>query len=401
MTDVSLMVDYLLSFLGIFVTSFMLLIMVQNTTTIRVDPPPLRKLPSLSVIIPAYNEEENISQTIESVVNSDYPKDKIQVILVDDGSNDGTLSVMHAYAKRYPKLVQVISKKNGGKGTALNAGLKEAKGELISTLDSDSYVVPDAFRKMTGFFSDANVAAVTSVLKVANPKNFLQEMQRIEYLVTVFSRRLLSYLNAVNVTPGPLSMFRAEVFRKVGGYDENNILEDQEMALRIQGHNYRIESAMDSVVYTNTPDSFKALTRQRIRWNRGGVRNILKHHYLVGREYGDFGMVIMPLSIISIIATFLVLLLAVWELFSGNTIWSVIGTYGIRGLLIGVSPVHVLGAILVASSILWAYLGVSQHAGERISALKLLTYTLLYAPIITLFWIATAVKEIKGEKLSW
>ncbi len=397
--DPRIVFDYSLTFLGLFVTSFMILLFVQNLGRIKLDPAPLKRKPRLTVIIPAYNEEETIGQTVDSVIASDYPADKMEVILVDDGSADGTLSIMRSYSKRHPRLVKVIAKENGGKGTALNAALAVAKGDLIATLDSDSYVEPDALSKMTGFFRDGNTAAVTSVLKVAKPGNFLQQMQRVEYLVTVFSRRLLSYLNSVNVTPGPLSMFRAEVFEAVGGYDEHNILEDQEMALRIQAHNYRIESSMTAVVHTNTPQTFRALARQRIRWHRGGVRNMFKHYYLIGSRYGDFGMVIMPLGVFSILATFAVLLVVAsrvleFGLFSGLS-------YGLAGVWLGVSPLYILGAFIVASSLLWAYLGVSTHEGEAISPFHLLAYSFIYAPIITLFWLFTAFKELKGEKLSW
>ncbi len=396
-----LLVDYGLSFLGIFVTTFMLLIYLQNMRAARVDPPALRKLPRLSVIIPAHNEEDTIKQTADSVLRSSYPKNKLEVILVDDGSTDKTLEFMRACASRHRRTVKVISKKRGGKGSALNAGLAKARGELVATLDADSYVQPAALRQLTGFFRDGAVAAVTSVLKVARPQNLLQEMQRIEYLVTVFSRRLLSYINSVNVTPGPLSMFRAEVFKRVGGYDENNILEDQEIAMRIQANDYRIESSSKAVVYTNTPSSFRALMRQRVRWHRGGVRNILKHYYLMGRRYGDFGLVIVPLSVFSVIATFLVLFLALSAVASGSSALSSLFSYGWSALWIGVSPTHVLGALILVASLAWVYLGVAFHERERVTAPLLLAYTFVYAPIISVFWIATAIKELKGEKLSW
>ncbi len=399
--DFNSLFNYSLAFLGLFVTCFMLLIYAQNYASVRVDPKPLRRLPGLSVIIPAYNEEETIAETVNSVLASDYPRGKLEAILVDDGSTDGTLAIMRSYEVAHPRCVKVISKKQGGKGSALNAGLAVAKGELIATLDSDSFVEPHALRRMTGFFSERTTAAVTSVLKVARPKNLLQEMQRIEYLVTVFSRRLLSYINSINVTPGPLSMFRATVFRRVGGYDEHNILEDQEIAMRIQAHHYRIESSSKAVVYTNTPESFAALLRQRIRWQRGGVRNIIKHYYLMGRRYGDFGLMIVPLSIFSIIATFMVLLLSASALLSGTNAIAYVLSYGFGALWVGLSPIHVLGALILSASVAWVYLGVSFHEDERVGIPSMIAYIFFYAPVISVFWIATALKELKGDRLSW
>lgn len=400
MFDPRIVFDYVLSFLGLFIGSFMILLFVQNLHRIKVDPSPLVKLPCLSVIIPAHNEEDTISKTLNSVAQSDYPKNRMEVIVVDDGSTDATLEIMKRYAVKY-SFIKIIAKKQGGKSSALNVGIKVARGQLIATLDSDSYIKPNAFRLMTGFFRDANVAAVTSVMKVANPKGFWQEMQRVEYLLTVFGRRLLSFINSINVTPGPLSMFRREVFERVGGYDEGNILEDQEMAMRIQAHNYRIESSMNAVVWTSPPDNFRQLLHQRVRWHRGGVRNILKHYYLVSRRYGDFGLVVMPLAIFSVVATFAVLLAVGTRLLESGSAYTHFILYGLQGIWFTISPLHILGGLVLAASLLWAYMGISQHEGEKVGWFSIVAYTVIYAPLITLFWLFTAYKELKGEKLSW
>ncbi len=387
--------EYGLAFLTLFATVFFLLVFLENRSRVRESPNFPKKLPSLTILIPAYNEEATIGKTIVSALDARYPGGLKKIIVIDDGSTDRTLSI----ARRFSGKITVLHQENGGKGKALNVGLRHVRTELVATLDSDSYLEKGALLKMVGYFSDPSVGAVTSLMKVWQPKNTLQHFQRIEYLLTVFSRKLLSFINAINVTPGPLSMFRKSVFDQVGGYDEKNILEDQEMAMRIQAHQYRIASSMDATVFTAVPDTLSALVRQRVRWHRGGLRNILKHHYLVSPAYGDFGVLVMPLAILSILALFVVFGLAIYSLVSGSG--NSFLQYGLSSFYFGLTPLHVLSAIIFVSTLLWTFIGLRQLKGETASAPFLLLYLLLYAPLITLFWLVTAYKELKGEKLRW
>ena len=119
----------------------------------------------------------------------------------------------------------------------------------------------------------------------------------------------------------------------------------------------------------------------------------------MGSRYGDFGMVIMPLSVISVLATFAVLLVVASRALEFGLFSSL--SYGLAGVWFGVSPLYILGAFILASSVTWAYLGVSTHEGEAVSPLHLLAYTFIYAPVITMFWLLTAYKELKGERITW
>ncbi|MBI5226227.1 glycosyltransferase family 2 protein [Candidatus Micrarchaeota archaeon] len=396
MVDTKTALEYALAFLTLFATVFFLLVFLENRSRIQESPKPPKKLPSLTILIPAYNEEATIGATIESALNAKWPGARKQIVVIDDGSKDNTLKIARSFAK---KGVLVLHQTNGGKGKALNNGLKHADTMMVATMDSDSYMDPHALLKLVGYFADSKVGAVTPLMKVWQPKNTLEKFQRIEYLLTVFSRKLLSFINSINVTPGPLSMFRKSVFDHVGGYDERNILEDQEMAMRIQAHQYQIASSMDAVVYTSVPSTLRELIKQRVRWHRGGIRNILKHHYLVSPKYGDFGVLVMPLAIISILALFVVFGLALFSLFSGTP--NAFLSYGVQGLIFGLTPLHVLSAIILISTIVWSYVGIRQLQGETLSAPFLALYLLLYAPLITLFWLVTLFKEITREKLRW
>ncbi|MEK6923779.1 MAG: glycosyltransferase [Candidatus Micrarchaeota archaeon] len=390
--DLAVAFEYGLAFLTIFVTVFFLLVLLENRGELNRRLALPRRLPLVSIIIPAFNEEESIEATIESALAADYPRK--QIIVVDDGSTDGTLRIARRFARCG---VLVLHQPNRGKGAALNLGLGHARGELVATLDSDSFLEKDSLRKMLPFFSNPRVGAVTSVMKVHEPRTPLQRLQRLEYLVTVFNRRLLSFINAINVTPGPLSMFRRKVFDKVGRYDERNILEDQEMALRIQAADYEIASSMDAVVYTRVPSTLQQLTRQRVRWHRGGIRNMLKHYYLVNPRYGDFGLFVMPLGIFSVFALFAVFAVAISALLSGSPFLQ----YGLDAVFYSLTPLHFLSAIIFVGTVGWAYVGVKSIEGEGVNPVELMAYVLLYAPLITLFWVVTVFKELKREKLRW
>ena len=148
-----------------------------------------KELLSISIIIAAYNEEKSIEATIKSALDSDYPKDKFELLVIDDGSTDKTLEL----AKKFEKEgVRVFSKENGGKGSALNFGIKKAGGEIIFSMDADTFVDPKSAKNMVRYFKDERVVSVAPTLSIYNPRGFLQRIQHIEYLSGIFLRIVVS-----------------------------------------------------------------------------------------------------------------------------------------------------------------------------------------------------------------
>jgi cellulose synthase/poly-beta-1,6-N-acetylglucosamine synthase-like glycosyltransferase len=255
------------------------------------------ELPSVSVIIPAYNEQKSIARTIESIIASDYPKDKFEIIVIDDGSKDKTLEI----AKKYKsKLVKVFTKENGGKGTALNLALKKCKGDIIFSMDADTFVAPHSVREMTRYFKNPEVMSVAPSMLIHKPKGLLQKIQQAEYLFGLFIRKAFSSVNAIHVTPGAFSAYRKTFFDKHGEYDDKNITEDLEMSLRIQHTGYVIEYSPESPAYTIAPNKFKPLMIQRRRWYTGLMRNTWKYKGMFHPKYGDLGLFVLPIAWISI-----------------------------------------------------------------------------------------------------
>jgi cellulose synthase/poly-beta-1,6-N-acetylglucosamine synthase-like glycosyltransferase len=259
--------------------------------------------PFITIIIPAYNEERGIEATIKSALGVDYPRNKMEILVIDDGSRDNTYKLALKFKS---KIVKVFHKENGGKGTAINFAIAKARGEFIFTMDADSIITPNAVKNQLAFFSNPKVMCVSPILAVYKPSGIIQRIQQIEYFLGVFLREVFTSLNAANVTPGAFSAYRKSFFDRYGGFDEHNLTEDLEIALRIQYNHFILENATNAIVYTETPRSFRALLIQRKRWYVGLLRNLSNYRKIFSREYGALGMIVLPLALLSILVSLVV-----------------------------------------------------------------------------------------------
>jgi len=259
--------------------------------------------PSVTVIVPVFNEEKTVNKTVFSLLKLDYPKDKLKIIIVDDGSTDGTTEIIKRF--RHNRRIEIIRKKNGGKYTALNCGLARASSELVGCLDADSFVLPDALKKIVTYFESASTMAVTPAIKIHRPDSFIRHMQSNEYNLGIFMKKAFSILEAITVTPVPFSIFRKKVFDDLGPFREAHHTEDLEIAMRMQKNFYRIRNAHNALVYTIGPGSLRKLYRQRVRWIHGFLRNTLDYRAVFfKRQYGHLGFFMLPMAILSIFLFF-------------------------------------------------------------------------------------------------
>jgi cellulose synthase/poly-beta-1,6-N-acetylglucosamine synthase-like glycosyltransferase len=395
--NIKVIIELAVLYLALFIMVFFMLVLIQNMNRIFKKPrPDKRWKPRISVIIPAYNEEKNLERCVLSVINADYPKRKLEIIIVDDGSKDRTYRVAKELHKRYPGIIKVYRKKNSGKADSLNMGIEKASGEIIATLDADSYITPKAIEKMLPYFKEKGVMAVTAAVKASNREGFLERLQAVEYIYTLFSRKVMEFIEAIYVTPGPFSMFRAELFKEIGGFDRNNILEDQEMAMRIQSYNYKIRSSLDADVYTEVPRTFGELLKQRIRWHRGGLRNSYKYFHLISPKYGDLGLIVLPIGFLSVLAIFAVLFVFVY-----TRLYSMPVPFTEHFLFLAITPTIIIGIALLLLNILWIYFGLRVFRNEKIDLPMVLVYIFSYAYLISIFWISAIAKELRLEKLRW
>jgi cellulose synthase/poly-beta-1,6-N-acetylglucosamine synthase-like glycosyltransferase len=258
------------------------------------------ELPKVSIIIPVWNEEKSVERTLDSIFKSNYPSNKLEIILVDNNSTDKTMQIARELKKTKYKKLKVYKETKQGKGCALNCGIKKSTGEVIFSMDADTMVMPQCVREMTRYFKNPEVMSVTPSMLIYKPKGILQRIQQAEYLFGLFLRKAFTSINAVHITPGAFSAYRKTFFDKHGDYDENNVTEDLEMSLRIQYEGYIIENSPDSPVYTIAPNKFRPLLVQRRRWYTGLMNNTWRYRGIISPKYGDLGLFVLPIAWISI-----------------------------------------------------------------------------------------------------
>jgi len=249
----------------------------------------LDTFPHVSIIAPAYNEEEKIFETIVSLKKINYPS--IEFILVNDGSKDNTSSIIKKAIRGDKRFIFIDRLENRGKAASLNEGIALAKGEFIACMDADSVVEKNIFYKTLPYFDSQTVGAVTVSVELKSPKTFLHKIIDIEYTIGLsLFLKLFSFFNCIFVTPGPFSIYRKSVLTEIGGFDKNNITEDHEIAFRIHKKGYSIANCFEAKVRTISPETFKSLYIQRRRWYSGAIQTIIQHRdVLFNNKLGLFG----------------------------------------------------------------------------------------------------------------
>lgn len=280
-----------LYFVGLYFSLFWISVLIFNPE--ENSRKKIKEWPTVSIIVPMFNEEDCIEQTLDSIYALDYPKDKLKIICVNDGSTDNTLKVLKKLSKKYD--FQIIDQKNGGKYTALNNGLKYIDSEFFACFDADSYTEKHSLKSMIEEFDTKNVAAVMPIMKVANPENVIQRVQWLEYTINIYYKHIMGKLDCIHVTPGPFSIYRTHIVKNLGGFREGHLTEDLEMALRLQDNHYKLKQSLDAVVYTKSPKTTKAFINQRTRWYQGTVLNLKDYkHFLFNKRYEEFGIFHIP-----------------------------------------------------------------------------------------------------------
>ncbi len=369
----------------------------------------------VSVVVPAYNEAKSIRKCLESLASLDYPC--YEVIVVDDGSSDDTAAVVQRFIdeRRLSDRFRLVRHKNNrGKAAAVNTGIRSARYGLVAVLDADSHISRGALRWIVPHFRDSRVGAVSSAIHVRNPVNLLSRLQWWEYLVTNFYRALMAVLDVLYVTPGVLSVYRKSVLEEVGMFDEREISEDLEIALRIKAHRYRILFEPNSVTFTEVPTSFRDYWRQRMRWSRGFIRNFVKYWRTFGfsREYDLFGMLFFPFLLIYVAVWVIYLVVA---LFAGwhDWYWSLVQIYyqginfsgfSVQDFLLSQNyPILFITAVWIITGVVVARfaLQLKPSDGGGLYLKEFFVFITLYPLLAGIIWLFAVVYEIFGVRRSW
>jgi len=248
---------------------------------------------TVSVVVPAYNEETVIARTVETLLEQEPPV--LEVVCVDDGSRDRTLAVLRERFDANAR-VRILAKANGGKSSALNLGFSEARGEVVVALDSDTLFAKDTVAHLTAPFSDPRVAAVAGNAKVGNRVNRLTRWQALEYVTAQnLERRAWDLAGAVPVVPGAVGAWRRSAVLAEDGFHEDTLAEDTDLTLRLIARGYRVVYAERALAYTEAPETVRTLLKQRFRWTYGVLQACWKHKSrLFRRGGGVLGWLILP-----------------------------------------------------------------------------------------------------------
>lgn len=249
------------------------------------DSKPLEDLPAVSVIVPVRNEADHIARTIRQVMESDYPRDRLQLIVVDDCSTDRSLEVMQASREQYPELVVVAMEKNQGKRHALATGFGLATGQVIVFIDSDSFLAADALRNLMNRFADPEVAAVTGHCDVENVwTNLLTRMQAVRYFIAFrVMKAAESVFDAVTCLSGPIAAYRREVLADVLDDWLNQTFlgrqatfgDDRSLTNSLLRRGYKVKYEFKARATTIVPDDHLTFLKQQMRWKRSWFRESL------------------------------------------------------------------------------------------------------------------------------
>ena len=258
----------------------------SRRASVRPVPPQIDPTRFVSVIIPAFNEARVIKASVTRVLASTDVE--LEIIVVDDGSTDGTSAIVAEAFANEPK-VRLVTLVNGGKARALNHALMLATGDIVVSLDADTEFEPQTIARLARWFADDNIGAVAGNAKVGNRVNLVTRWQAVEYVTAQnLERRALARFDAITVVPGAVGAWRKAALAAVGGYPTDTLAEDQDLTIAIQRAGWRVGYDTDAVAWTEAPETFRALARQRYRWAFGTLQCLWKHRSLFrsGRPAG-------------------------------------------------------------------------------------------------------------------
>lgn len=392
-------------FFGIFLVLLFITLHRRNRNVLFSNPS-IGKYRSISFLVPAYNEEDSLEGTVKALIDLDYPKNKKEIIIINDESKDRTLGIARRLSREYP-YVKVLDKKNSGKADSLNQAIKIAKGELIAVVDADSYPKKDALLKMVGHFDDKKVAAVTSRVLVKNKNNFLTRFQVMDYSIIAWTRKLLDFVDSVYVTNGPLSIYRRAVVKKIGGFDPKNLTEDIEITWHLLSEGYRTRMSYSAIVYTNVPEKLNGWIKQRVRWNLGGLQTVKKYWRDMFRK-GAFGYFVVPyvaLSFVLTIVGFFLFLRYLWVkgfFYISSVFYSLNGYKFLKyfDFDLHLTVLLFFGVVFFILAILYYKIGFKSSETGNKSILKILAYTFIYRPLYVIP-LLLAFYKIARKDIRW
>lgn len=408
---------WILAFIGVFVASLWIIV---NYASKIYDPKKhkIKDYPFISIAVPIWNEEKTIIPTIKSILGQNYPKNKYEIIVVDDFSTDNSYNILKKFiAKLKFKNIKVLRhKKNLGKAGALNTALKHSKGEFFWSFDADSKASKDLLRNLIKRFQEpanSDVAAVVAITLIANQGRWVEKMQRLEYVMAAFTRKLLGSVDTLHIT-NALSLFKTKILRKVRGFDVGNLTEDFEIAMRLRYNGYRIVMCEHGNFRTHVPNTARGMWMQRVRWFRGFIHNNLKYRRMVlNKKYGLLGLFQIPLEVFILLTVFVSV--AIFGYHSIKIVINFLSKIFIMGfgffdytfpalknIILSMNWNLIFPSIIVLFFALYLYLAAHDYVGEKWRFyLPSLLYIFVYPLFRSMQWIHALILEFIRAENKW
>ena len=340
----------------------------------------------VSVIVPAYNEKEGIEAAVRSLAGGDYPH--IEVVVVDDGSTDGTAALVERLGLRN---VRVIRVPNGGKANALNTGIALARHDIIVTVDGDTIFEPDSIRLLVQPFASPAVGAVAGNVKVGNRKSLVASWQHIEYVIGFnLDRRLYEVLNCMPTVPGAIGAFRRVALAEVGGISDETLAEDTDVTMALCRAGWRVVYEEKARAWTEAPTTLEQLYRQRYRWSYGTMQAMWKHRKALtdSGASGRFGRVGLPfLTLFGVVLPLLAPVVDIMLLY-GLVFWELRATVVAWGLMLALQ--------LFTAAVAFRF---DRESMRPLWRLPLQQFA--YRQLMYLVLIQSAVTAMTGARLRW
>jgi cellulose synthase/poly-beta-1,6-N-acetylglucosamine synthase-like glycosyltransferase len=357
--------------------------------------------PSFSIIVPVKNEERVMDRLLNSLSNLDYPQNKLEVIIVEDGSTDKTNDICINCAKEHDNVKILHKKLSNGKPSALNFGLAQAQGDIVAIFDADNVPANDALSVVVDYFEDPKVAAVQGRTSSINPKeNMLTQF--ISYEEAVWCEAYLRGKDVLNLfvhLKGSCQFIRRDVIQHLQGFDEGVLSEDMEISARLVENGYKIRYASDVVALQESPSTLKTLFKQRTRWFRGTMEVAFKYGRLMTKlnrvNFDAETTLFAPFILIASIAPYFAAFCVFSTLWSLDVMWSLVVQFGILTtsltmLFAGLALIYVSKPLKVRS-LLWLPFVYCYWSFQAFIALYAMLLIILRRPRI---WTKTKKKGI-------
>lgn len=358
---------------------------------------------SVAVVVPAYNEEKVVVQTVQSLLSCQHPE-HFEIIVVDDGSTDDTARVLQETFSKQP-LVTVVSKANAGKPAALNHGIAMTTADIVVTLDADTVFARDTIERLTSWFVDPKVGAVAGNAKVGNRDNFLTRCQALEYVTSQnLDRRALTVIDSVTVVPGAVGAWRRDMLEQLGGFADDTLAEDADLTIKVERMGYTVAYDDLAIGLTEAPDTFRGFLRQRFRWMFGTLQVAWKHKDALFRpRYGFLAFLGLPnIWLFQIFFPLISPVMDLWMVYTCFTSWLSRLWHPMAWTPDGLLRVLYYYSVFMAADIL---AGLVAFLLEPREDKRLLVWLVLqrffYRQLMYVVTLRTLVASLRGREMGW